>query len=99
MKFTAPRVTVFCLKVRQIDFGKCYKLQTATNSPERGATKTPMKEITYQLECARTVIRNLVGSHQATPEAAVDYAYSQIQLPADTRQALLHYAKQTAKAN
>jgi hypothetical protein len=58
-----------------------------------------MKDITYQLECARTLIRNLVGSHQATPQTAVDYAYSQIRLPADTRQALLNYAKQTAKSN
>jgi hypothetical protein len=58
-----------------------------------------MKDITFEVECARTLIRNLVGSHQATPQTAVDYAYSQIRLPADTRQALLHYAQQTAKAN
>ena len=58
-----------------------------------------MKDITYQLECARTVIRNLVGSHQATPEAATRYACRQLDLPSDVQASLTEYAEKLAHNN
>ena len=55
-----------------------------------------MKDITERLKLARMLIRNAIGSHQGTPEAAARYAIRQLDLPSDVEQSLIQYATQTA---
>ena len=56
-----------------------------------------MKDITQGLEAAKFIIKNQLGSHQATPEQAVHYAMRQLDLPNDVTLQLVEYARQTAK--
>lgn len=56
-----------------------------------------MQDITEALEQAKGIIKNLVGSHQSTPEQAVIYALRQLNLPSDVTSSLIQYAQQTAK--
>jgi len=51
-----------------------------------------MQDITKRLNLARMLIRNAVGSHQGTPEAAARYAIRQLDLPADVKHSLIQYA-------
>ena len=55
-----------------------------------------MQDITERLNLARMLIRNAIGSHQGTPEAAAKYAIRQLDLPSDVTQSLIQYATQTA---
>ena len=42
-----------------------------------------MQDITEQLNLAKVLIHNTPASHQGTPEAAVEYATSQSDIPPD----------------
>lgn len=50
--------------------------------------------ITSQLEDTKVIIRNVLCSHQATPEKAVNYALRFTGLPIDLKSGLIEYAKQ-----
>ena len=51
-----------------------------------------MHDITEQLALAKVLIRNMLASHQGTPEAAVEYATRQLDLPTDVSHSLIQYA-------
>lgn len=51
-----------------------------------------MQDITEQLALAKVLIRNMLASHQGTPEAAVEYATRQLDLPPDVAHSLTQYA-------
>jgi hypothetical protein len=53
--------------------------------------------ITSQLEDAQTIIRNVLCSHQATPDKAVNYAMRFTGLPLDLKGGLTEYAEQVKK--
>ena len=53
-----------------------------------------MQDITESLNLAKILIRNMLASHQGTPETAVRYATRQLDLPADVSCSLIQYAKQ-----
>jgi hypothetical protein len=52
-----------------------------------------MQDITERLNLARILINNMLASHQGTPEAAVRYATSQLDLPPDVTYSLIQYAR------
>jgi hypothetical protein len=52
-----------------------------------------MEDITERLNLARILINNMLASHQGTPEAAVRYATSQLDLPPDVTYSLIQYAR------
>ena len=52
-----------------------------------------MQDITEQLNLAKILIHNMLASHQGTPEAAVEYATRQLDLPPDVKHDLIHYAR------
>jgi len=56
-----------------------------------------MQDITEQLSLAKVLIRNMLASHQGTPEAAVEYATSQLDLPPDVAHSLIQYARKINK--
>jgi cyanate lyase len=51
-----------------------------------------MQDITEQLSLAKVLIRNMIASHQGTPESAVRYATRQLDLPPDVKHDLIQYA-------
>ena len=51
-----------------------------------------MQDITEQLALAKVLIRNMIASHQGTPESAVRYATRQLDLPPDVKHDLIQYA-------
>jgi len=56
-----------------------------------------MEDITERLNLARILIHNTLASHQGTPEAAVRYAVSQLDLPPDVSYSLIQYAHKLNK--
>jgi len=58
-----------------------------------------MQDITQRLDNARMIIRNVLGSHQGTPETAARYAVRQLDLPSDVVTSLIQYANQLNKGS
>ena len=56
-----------------------------------------MQDITEQLALAKVLIRNMLASHQGTPEASVRFAMRQLDLPPDVKHSLTEYAIQLYK--